>query len=342
MDHAKFEALKQEFLAAATVDQLVDLERSAHEFLAKRVSEAVIAKRSASLRACPRCGSESVVRHGRDAGGRQRFLCRKIDDGRGCGRTFNAMTETPFARMRKSELWTDFTAHFSRGTSLANIAKSGIGISRHTAFRWRHRLLGALAVQGDGHLGGVVEADETFFLRSFKGHRGWKRGKPPENRPPRYRGSGALLPGISWQQVPILTAIDRNGRHLDEVMQKRSDAIVVEKLGPVIEAESVLCSDGFGGYAKLAQKVGAEHRVFEPPKPDWLEKAIGQPPRREGALGLGRVNSHHEMMKTLINRRLRGVSTRYLPDYLAMLRLERRPPKDLGGIIAATLRTANG
>ena len=31
-------------------------------------------------------------------------------------------------------------------------------------------------------------------------------------------------------------------------------------------------------------------------------------------------------MKTLVNRRLRGVSTKYLPNYLVMLRLERRPP----------------
>jgi hypothetical protein len=30
-------------------------------------------------------------------------------------------------------------------------------------------------------------------------------------------------------------------------------------------------------------------------------------------------------MKTLVNRRLRGVSAKYLPDYLVILRLERRP-----------------
>ena len=30
-------------------------------------------------------------------------------------------------------------------------------------------------------------------------------------------------------------------------------------------------------------------------------------------------------MKTLVNRRLRGVSTKYLPNYLVMLRLDQRP-----------------
>lgn len=32
---------------------------------------------------------------------------------------------------------------------------------------------------------GVVEADWTFFRISFKGHRSWKKGKPPEDRRPR-------------------------------------------------------------------------------------------------------------------------------------------------------------
>ena len=35
---------------------------------------------------CPRCGCPAFVRKGRDAAGRQRWLCR------GCGRTFGAGT----------------------------------------------------------------------------------------------------------------------------------------------------------------------------------------------------------------------------------------------------------
>ena len=137
--------------------------------------------------------------------GRQRFHCRK-KDGRGCGRTFNALTGTAFARMRKPELWSEFVAHFSTGLSLSKIAATGIsipgtplpggGIASSRLFHPPLRI-----TSGSSH-----EADEKFFLRSFKGHRGWKRGQPPEPRPPRYRGSGALLPGLSWQQVPVLTA----------------------------------------------------------------------------------------------------------------------------------------
>ena len=38
--------------------------------------------------------------------------------------------------------------------------------------------------------------------------------------------------------------------------------------------------------------------------------------RQKGRLGLGRVNAHHGQIKVLVNGRCRGVSTRYLGNYL--------------------------
>ena len=330
MDRAKFETLTQEIAAQATVEQLLDLETRTARLLAERVSEALVARRSVEVardQKCPHCGGAKIVRHGRDGGGRQRFRCLKTDGGNGCGKTFNALSGTAFARMRKPELWSGYARHLASGTSLSKIVDcADMAISRFTAWRWRHRLLAPLAAAKPERLGGVVEADETFFLRSFKGHRGWKRGQAPENRPPRYRGSGALLPGLSSQHVPVLTGIDRDGRCIDTRMERRSTDQIVAALGGAVAPESVLCTDGLSAYATLATAVGADHRVFDPPEDDWLKKAMGHPPRQKGALGLGRVNGHHERMKTLINRVLRGVSTKYLPDYLAMLRLVCRPP----------------
>ena len=40
-----------------------------------------------------------------------------------------------------------------------------------TAFRWRHRFLGSPALDKPKTLRGIVEADETFILESFKGRR---------------------------------------------------------------------------------------------------------------------------------------------------------------------------
>lgn len=48
-------------------------------------------------------------------------------------------------------------------------------INRNTAFVWRHKILDALALLAtkQKRLGGIVEADETFFPLSYKG------GHPP-------------------------------------------------------------------------------------------------------------------------------------------------------------------
>ena len=129
---------------------------------------------------------------------------------------------------------------------------------------------------------------------------------------------------------------------MDEVLEKRTKAEVLERLEKLIEPGTVLCSDDFQGYAALADKVGADHRIIQRSQDTWLKKAIGHPPRKKGALGLGRVNSHHQAMETLINRILRGVSTKYLPAYLTMLRIQRRPHAKLALGIGAAMVSSCG
>lgn len=89
------------------------------------------------------------------------------------------------------EKWLDFAQSLVDQRSLDWI-REHLGISRKTGFAWRHRFLGSAADLPSEGLGGIVEADEAYFLRAFKGHRGWKKGTPPTDHSPRYRGSGAL------------------------------------------------------------------------------------------------------------------------------------------------------
>lgn len=54
---------------------------------------------------CPRCGCPAFVRKGRDAAGRQRWLCQ------GCGRTFGAGTLGLLARSKlPAAAWMEFAA----------------------------------------------------------------------------------------------------------------------------------------------------------------------------------------------------------------------------------------
>ena len=112
---------------------------------------------------CPHCAGREVVGWGRSHG-LLRFRCKS------CGRTFNALTKTPMAHLRKKEKWLDHARAMIEGKSLAKTAAL-CGVHPTTAFRWRHRFLRAPAINKPRTLRGIVEADETFILESFKGRR---------------------------------------------------------------------------------------------------------------------------------------------------------------------------
>ena len=324
MDERRFSRLKSA-VEQVDAEQCIELEALVRQVAARRQGEIAVARKVRSIdhaRLCPRCGHGDVVKHGLDKAGCQRFHCHKGADG-GCGKTFNALTGTPFARMRMQEKWAGYARLMEGFLSLDNVVATGIGISRHTAWRWRHRMLAAQAAIQSAQVEGVIEADETFFRSSYKGHRGWKNGAPPENRPPRYRGGKAMKPGLSGEQVPVLTAVDRAGGVVEAVLRDRTG--IVPALDGRVGRGSVVCSDGLKVYVEVAVKNGSEHRRIEQPRKDWLAKAKGGKPRKPGRLGLGRVNAHHEQLKTFINRELRGVSTKYLSNYLGWARAMRRP-----------------
>ena len=110
---------------------------------------------------CPHCAGRAIVAWGRSHG-LSRFRCKS------CGRTFNALTTTPMAHLHKRERWFDHAQAMIEGRSLAKTAEL-CGVHPTTAFRWRHRFLGAPAADKPRKLSGIVEADETFILESFKG-----------------------------------------------------------------------------------------------------------------------------------------------------------------------------
>jgi transposase-like protein len=145
MDPVRFDKLKVTLARDLTIDQCVELEALLGEIAARRMGELSFAGKVETFgasRSCPWCSHIDVVKHGQDNTGRQRFRCRKGPTG-GCGRTFNAMTGTPFARMRMPDKWAAFASMMDGSMSLDEIHKSGIDISRLTAWRWRHRMLHA-------------------------------------------------------------------------------------------------------------------------------------------------------------------------------------------------------
>src|ERR687885_1740516 len=102
----------------------------------------------------PHCGAERLQRWGY-ASGLRRYRCQA------CRKTFNALTGTSLARLRKKACWLRYGEALAAGMSLTKAA-AHCGVHLTTSFRWRHRFLRAPTAAREA-LGGVVEADETFF-----------------------------------------------------------------------------------------------------------------------------------------------------------------------------------
>ncbi len=112
-------------------------------------------------RHCPYCDGKEIYKHGQSSG-LQRYRCLS------CKRTFNSLTETPLANMRKKELWLKYLNCMIESKSLRQISKE-LGINLKTAFNWRHRFSEGFKQDNNNILEGIVEADETYFRKSQKG-----------------------------------------------------------------------------------------------------------------------------------------------------------------------------
>ena len=249
--------------------------------------------------ACVHCGAERAGRWGLDHGLR-RFRCRT------CKRSFNALTGTPLARLRKKAAWLAFAEALSDGTTVAAAAER-CGVAPSISFRWRHRFLRAKTAESEV-LGGIVEADETFFRLSFKGSRRWQGGaEPAPERPPKKRGTRAQKRGLSHEQVAVLVARDRSGATRACVLQDRSAEAIDTAIGPALPKDGILCSDTWRAFGVVARKYGIRH---EPINFHAGERV------REKTWHIQNANAHHSRLKGWV-RSFRGVATRYLPNYLA-------------------------
>ena len=85
-------------------------------------------------------------------------------------KTFNPLTGTPLAGLHHQDRWPDQAQALIAGETIAKAAER-CKVAYTTAFRWRHRFLSALNLDKPRRLSGIVEADETFILESFKGKR---------------------------------------------------------------------------------------------------------------------------------------------------------------------------
>ena len=281
--------------AINTLDAPV-LDRAGHDIIEERIAEE---------RCCPRCNLPGATRHG-IVSGLQRYRCKH------CKRTFNALTGTPMARLRKKEKWLEYSEVLKDGISIAKAAER-CDVDPTTAFRWRHRFLQSFAKDNASKLSGIAEADETFFLESFKGQKELPRQA-------RKRGGKAKKPGLSTEQIPVLIACDRNGEIFDSILKGTDAKSLGAVLKPVLGIDTLLCTDGSRSLKAMAKEAGIAHQALN------IKAGVRV---KERIFHIQNVNAYHSRLKGWMQQ-FNGVATRYLGSYLGWRRFVERNKEEAG------------
>ena len=297
MEHRKFQQRLDELLAEVTHAQAQKAIAALRERGDGDEVQRLLNERLEADPRCPHCGSGRTEGWGRERNGLKR--CRCLD----CKRTFNPLTGTPLARLRKKECWLKYAGALNESLPVRKAGKV-CKVSKNTAFKWRHRFLEALNYSKDQSLAGIAEVDEIFLLESFKGQR-----KLP--RKARKRGGVAEKPGLSAEQIPILIARDRTGAHIDGVLPDRSEAAVRPVLeGKLSKDDTLLCMDGDKALIAFAEAEGIEYELIVASKGEHVHEKV---------LHIQNVNAYGGRFKQWL-RRFNGVATKYLQSYLGWRR----------------------
>jgi hypothetical protein len=204
---------------------------------------------------------------------------------------------TPLAHLRKKERWEAQIEALIIGESVTKAAKR-CGVAGSTAFRWRHRFLAAAAFDKPARLSGIVEADETFILESFKG----KRSDLP--RAARKRGGQAAKRGLSAEQIPILRPRPQRCHDRRGSSQAQS-GLITAALEGVVTSDNQLCCDGGKAIVGFARKQDIPCQILPSP---------GGPRSEAPNLHINNVNGYHGRLKEWL-RPFHGVATKYLDHY---------------------------
>jgi transposase-like protein len=246
-----------------------------------------------SGRHCPQCGSNHIHRHGKSCD-LQRYKCAA------CGKTFNSLTGTPIARLRKKELWLSYLSGMQESYTVRKAAAK-VHVNRKTSFRWRHRFASWMNSNEPTQLSGIVEIDETYYRISEKGDRHLERK-------PRKRGSDKGKRGISHEQLCVLVACDRSAHDFEEVTGTGSvkGAWLDKHMKGMIPADSVMVTDGLGSYVHFANKESVTHIVVKNKKGE----------RTKGCYHIQHVNAYHHRLRDWIIGVFHGVASKNMNHYL--------------------------
>lgn len=230
---------------------------------------------------CPRCGACGFAIRWGSSDGHRRVLCRK------CGRTSVSTLGTVMYRSRIGPLATRLSAMLlSAGTTLRDTG-SLLGISKTTALRYRHLMLGEIAKSPVGQrLSGHAWVDETYWPLP-----------------------GGRDLGKWWGKAAIAIGRDESGHMSLDFMgmgKPGSDTLSRSWSGKLVGVTR-LTHDALMGYEDTSGSLGI------PGAKQDFEKSTA--PGSHGAMSP--IDRSCSGLKWFLMRR-RGITARWLPLYLGL------------------------
>ncbi len=248
------------------------------------------------IKECPHCKSAHFTKNGKN-GNSQRFICKN------CCKTFTTSNNTIlFATKKDMTTWKLFIHCLIEKYSIRKTAKI-CNINTHTAFNWRHKILDTLQkMQESVKLDGIVEADETFMAISYKGHH--KNFNFP--RSAKHRDTANTKRGLSKELVCIPCVVNLNCKSVAKIanLGKPNIKALNSVINGKVEKESVFITDSLRSYLKLSNEMSLNHI------------RIPRNKHSNGPFNIQTVNSYHSILKAMLIYNFKGVSTKYLNNYL--------------------------
>lgn len=249
---------------------------------------------------CPRCGSPSFVRKGRDRDGGQRWLCR------GRARTFSARTRGLLASSKlPASAWMSFAECMADALPLRETAARVGGLPLHGVVHAHAGLRGHGAARP-----GLPAGD--LPRRRHPGH-GQPEGEPgplgvlglPRPRHRNGRDGRRASRGRSKEWVVVVCGANELGDCFCDICGRGSAGAgeLSAELAARIPAASAVVTDGHKSYGFATR--GYRHAEVDPRDPS--------------AGDVNMVNALHSRLKAFL-RRFNGVSTRRLQRYLDRFR----------------------
>ena len=301
------------------ISQILKLAKSLNDWELQRISDALLKMLGKNTgvygaaqheeKSCRKCGSDQIVKFGKDKNGKQRYKCKC------CGATFTATSFSVISRTRHSaEDWETYISLLLKGASLEECAFRCC-ISMRTAFIWRHKILSALMQDQDNRiLAGIIEADEKYVPISYKGnHKKSKRFVMP--REPFKRGTDNH--SNRYPKACIMCAVERNGQSYGAVLGSGASTtpMVTHAFRERIAPDSIFLSDGGKALSNyFSKREDVDHIIL---KSSMSGSHSGGDPEIRGIYHIQTVNNFHKRLDDFLHR-YNGVATKYLNHYVGL------------------------